>query len=477
MRLYILPLILFICISVAAQDTNKWTLQKCVAYAVANNLTVKQADIQRMYADIDLHQSEMTKLPTLGGSISGGYRFGLSENPSTGTLSSNNFFSSQAGIQTNYTIFNWFARKYNIESNKLNLQASKAGIEKAQNDISLSVANTFLQAMLGNETIRIAELQLGQSQEQLRTTNVLVNAGTLPELNSLQLQGQVATDSATLIQARSSYRQALIQLKALLNLPQDTAFDIILPPVESIPMESLADLEPRIVYSMAIANQPLQRINALRLQQAAAQVKAARGAMYPTFFAQGGLSTSYVNIAETPIFQDVTNIPTTNFVTVGGTQYFVTIPTTKIVTGTTKTAFGKQVNNNFGQSIGVGISFNIFNQHQARSQWNRSKVQVNQYQLQQQQDNASLQSDIYNAYELAIAALQKYNASVRQVEVNERALDLANKRNAAGLLNVLDLIITSNNLSRARIEMVRNRYDYIFKMKVLEFYKGNGIRL
>jgi outer membrane protein len=213
------------------------------------------------------------------------------------------------------------------------------------------------------------------------------------------------------------------------------------------------------------------------LQQAAAQVKAARGAMYPTFFAQGGLSTSYVNIAETPIFQDVTNIPTTNFVTVGGTQYFVTIPTTKIVTGTTKTAFGKQVNNNFGQSIGVGISFNIFNQHQARSQWNRSKVQVNQYQLQQQQDNASLQSDIYNAYELAIAALQKYNASVRQVEVNERALDLANKRNAAGLLNVLDLIITSNNLSRARIEMVRNRYDYIFKMKVLEFYKGNGIRL
>ena len=135
------------------------------------------------------------------------------------------------------------------------------------------------------------------------------------------------------------------------------------------------------------------------------------------------------------------------------------------------------LNNNFGKNIGVGLSFNIFNQYQARSQWNRSKVQVQQFRLQQQQDNATLQSDIFNAYELSVAALQKYNASVRQVEVSQQALDLANKRYELGILNVLDLIITQNNLQRARIEMVRNRYDYVFKMKVLEFYKGNGIRL
>jgi outer membrane protein len=102
---------------------------------------------------------------------------------------------------------------------------------------------------------------------------------------------------------------------------------------------------------------------------------------------------------------------------------------------------------------------------------------VQQYRIQQDIDNSSLQSDIYNAYELAVTALQKYNASILQVSVNERALDLANKRNTAGLLNVLDLITTTNNLLSARIQMVRNRYDYIFKMKVLEFYKGNGIRL
>lgn len=446
MRLYILPLALLLSIGLAAQDTaNKWTLRKAVDYAVKNNLTVKQADIQRMYADIDLTQSRMTKLPTLGGNIGAGYSFGLSNNPATGTLESANFFSTQAGVQTNYTLFNWFVRKYNIEASRLNEQAARAGIEKAQNDISLSVANSFLNAMLSDENVRIAELQLSQSFEQLKNTNALVNAGTVPELNSLQLQAQVSLDSATLIQARSNYRQAVIQLKALLNLPQDTAFAITIPPVDMIPVEPLADLEPKLVYNLAITNQPLQRINTLRLRQAANQLKAARGSMYPEFFAQGGLNTSYVNSN--------------------------TIPSAF------KIPFFRQFNNNFGQNIGVGLSFNIFNQYQARSQWNRAKVQVHQYEIQQLQDNATLQSDIYNAYELALTALQQYNTSVRQVAVNEQALDIANKRNAAGLLNIIDLIITSNNLSRSRFEMARNKYDYIFKMKVLEFYKGNGIKL
>lgn len=461
-----------------AQDTtNKWSLQKCVAYAVANNLTVKQADIQRMYAAIELHQSNMTHLPTLGGSVTGGFRYGLSENPTTGTLSATNFFSSQAGLQSNYTIFNWFARRYNIETNKLGLDAAKAGIDRAQNDISLSVANTFLQAMLSNENVNISRLQLNQTTAQLNNTVALYKAGTVPEFNVLQLQSQLSTDSANLIQANSNYQQSLIQLKALLNLPQDTAFQLMMPPVELIPVEPLSELEPGVVYNLAIANQPLQKINVLRLKQASTQVKAARAGMYPTVFAQGSLSTSYVNIAETPVYQDVLNFPTTNYVTVGGTQYFVTIPQTKVVTGTTRTSIGRQLNKNFGQSIGVGVSFNIFNQHQARSQWERAKVQVQQYAIQQQQDNASLQSNIYNAYQLAIAAMQKYYASVRNVETNERSYDLALKRNTAGLLTTIDLIITGNNLSRARFEMAYNRYDYIFKMKVLEFYKGNGIKL
>jgi outer membrane protein len=475
MRLYILPLTLLLSLATFAQDTaNKWSLRKAVDYAVQNNLTVKQADIQRMYSDIDLHQSEMSKYPTLTASLSGGYNFGLSNNPSTGTLESDNFFTAQGSLQSNYTIFNWFVRKYNIQADRLGLQAARAGIEKAQNDISLSVANTFLQAMLNNETIRISELALNQTLEQLKNTDALVKAGSVPELNSLQLQAQVALDSANLIQARSGYRQALIQLKALLHLPQDTTFDILIPPVELIPLESLADLEPGLVYNMAITNQPLQRINRIRLQQAGFQVKAARGAMYPSIGAQASLNSSYAN-KSFDIFGTGSGFDTSTLNTTTGTLQILSPK--RVKTGTTTIPFSNQVSNNFGQFIGVGITFNLFNQHQLRNQWNRAKVQVQQYELQQLQDNATLQSDIYNAYEMAIAALQKYNASVRQVQVNEQALFYANKRNEAGLINILDLITTQNNLYRSRTEMVRNRYDFVFKMKVLEFYKGNGIKL
>jgi outer membrane protein len=441
-----------------------------------NNLTVKQADIQRLYSAVDLHQSEMTKYPTLTASLSGGYNFGLSNNPATGTLESDNFFAAQGSVQSNYTIFNWFVRKYNIEADKLGLQAARAGIEKAQNDISLSVANTFLQAMLGNETVKIAEVQVQQTREQLTNTDRRVNAGSLPELNSLQLQGQLAIDSANLIQAQSSYRQALIQLKTLLHLPQDTAFEIIIPPVETIPVDPLAEVEPKYVYSLAIANQPLQKINQIRIEQGIKLVKAARGAMYPAIGAQASLNTSFA-AKQFDVFGPAPGFDTSvAFVNTGSGTFRVLSPKRQIV-GTTTLPFGDQLSNNFGQFIGVGITFNLFNQHQLRSQWNRAKIQVQQYQLQQDQDNAILQSDIFNAYELAIAALQKYNASARQVEVSERAAEMADKRYAIGMLSALDQITTRNNLFRARIEMSRNRYDYVFKMKVLEYYKGNGIRL
>jgi outer membrane protein len=479
MSRFVLPLVAILLVfSAIAQDTaNKWTLRKCVDYAVRNNISIRQAGTQTQLSQIDVHQNEMTKLPTLGASLSGGYNFGLSNNPATGTLESNNFFAAQAGVQTNYTIFNWNVRKNSIEASKLALKAAEAGIEKAQNDISLSVANSFLQAMLNNETVRIAEIQMNQSLAQLTNTNVLVRAGSVPELNSLQLQAQVANDSATLIQARSNYRQALIQLKALLNLPQDTTFEIVIPPVELIPVQSLADLNPGYVYNMAITNQPLQRANEFRLQQSKKQVFIARGSMYPSIGAQGSLSTAFTAYKYPITAPDFSVKPDTNkLVYINSPSNPLIITRTKQV-GTFRIPLGEQLKNNFGQFFGIGINFNIFNQHQARSQWERAKIIVRQNELQQQQDNLNLQSDIYNAYELAVTALQRYNASLRQVETTEKAMDFANKRYTLGLLNVLDLITTQNNLLRARVEMVRNRYDYVFKMKVLEFYKGLGIQL
>jgi outer membrane protein len=133
--------------------------------------------------------------------------------------------------------------------------------------------------------------------------------------------------------------------------------------------------------------------------------------------------------------------------------------------------------NNFGQSVGLSINFPIFNAWNTRTQWERTKIGTTQYMLQDEQERLTLKTNIYNAYQDAFSSLQKYNASSRNVLASQKALDFARKRYDIGLLGTLDYIITQNNLFRARIEEVSNRYDFVFKMKVLEFYKGEGIRL
>ena len=472
-------LLLIICLPFCAQaqtpPAGKFTIQQCVDYAVKNNITVKQADVQKALSEINKWEANGANIPTLGGTIGVGYNRGLSQNPSTGILQVNDFISGQIGVSSNYTLLTWGARKNNIAAASLDVEAANASLDKARNDISLAVANAFLQAMLNNENINIAKVQLDQSLAQLKNTDALVKAGSVPDLNSVQLQAQVARDSANYIQAQATYRQSVINIKALLTIPQTQPFDIVIPPVEAIHIENILELDPANVYATGQTNQPLQRINGLRIQQAQKTAASSRAAMFPQVYLQANLNTRYAGIDYPGGATLLPGFDTSfNFIDVGGTPYPVLSPRYNIKYA--KQPVLDQFNDNFGQYIGVGISFNIFNQRQFRSQYKRAKTQITQYTLQQQQDNITLESDIYNAYEQARAALEKYNASLRNVSASQKALDYSKKRYDVGLLGILDYIITQNNLLTAKIQAVSNQYDYVFKMKVLEFYKGQGLK-
>lgn len=472
---YRLLFVFIVFISATAYSQEKWSLQKCVDYAMAHNLTVRSAEYQLQLSKLTEAQSKKTLIPTLGGSVSAGYQHGLNENPATGTLESANFFSGGLGAQSNYTIFNWGARKNNIEANKLYAKADEVGIDRARNDIALFVANAFLQVMLRREQVRISEVQLQQSQAQLENTRKLVAAGSQPELNAIQIEAQVARDSSALLQSQALVQQGIINLKAYLNLDQSAPFDIEAPALESIPIDNITELQPEVVYAIAEKNQPLQQMLALRVEGAKKQVAAARGAMYPALNAYAGLNTRLVN-AKSPVLIDMPAQPTPAYVTVNGDKVPVYSPQ-RGVAGYEGVPFFNQLNRNFGQNIGLSINFPIFNQGTLRTQWNRTKVNVLQTQLQDEQEKVNLKTNIYNAYQDAFSALQKYNATLRNVEASQKALDFSKKRLDIGLLGTLDYIITQGNLFRARIEEVSNRYDFVFKMKVLEFYKGNGIKL
>lgn len=454
---------------------EKWDLRKCVEYALANNISIKQTDLQSKFSELTLQQSKAGQLPTLNFNGSIGYRFGRSENPTTGVLEDNNFLNSGMQMQSQVTIFNWFSQKNTIEANRLTWEADKEQTKKIQNDIALNVAVAYLQILLAREQSNISRVQVAQTQEQLGNTRKRVDAGALPELNAAELEAQLARDSSGLVTAESSVRQFILQLKALLNLDAAVDFDVETPSVDRIPVESLVDLQPDAVYAMATATFPQQKVNDLRLQAAIKSVEAAKGTMYPTISAFGGLGSSYVNL-KIPQFQPGPKGPTGATVTVGGTDYSVDAPTF-IIIGENAIPVGRQFRNNFGQSIGIGLNVPIFNGRAARTAWDRSKLNVKQMELTKQQGDMQLKQDIYTAYNDAMAALQKFNADKKSVATAQKSYDFAQKRYDLNLLSTFELVNSQNNLLTAKIQALYSQYDYLFKMKLLEFYKGQGLKL
>ncbi len=471
---------LLICLFAAttcfAQD--KWDLQQCVEYALKNNISVRQADVQARITALTYEQSKLSQFPTANIQNSGGYQFGRNIDPATNQFTTQEILFTNHSLNINLDLFNWFSKKNTLEANKLTAQAYIAGAEKARNDVALSVANAYLQILLNAEQVNICEVQVKQSTEQLNNVKKQVDAGALPELNLAELEGQLANDSSTLITANSNYALSVLQLKAILTVPADQAFAVAIPPVEQIPVESLAELEPAAVYALAQTNMPQQKINDLNLQAAHKNVAAAKGRMYPSLTLFGGLDSRYSNAQRLYASRFVSEFPQIGKVDVSGTTYPVvtTFPQMTAV-GFSKNTFFRQLNNNFSQSIGLGLNIPIFNGGSARINWKKAKLNVTNVELQKELDAQTLKNDIYQAHANAVAAMQKFNASRKGVETSQKAYDFARKRFDVGLLNTIDLIITQNNLFRAKINMVSAQYDYIFKMKLLEFYKGLGLKL
>ncbi|MFN8291267.1 MAG: TolC family protein [Chitinophagaceae bacterium] len=462
-------------LTAGAQTGDKWDIVRCVDYALKNNISVRQADLQSRFSELAYKQGKAGQLPTLNYSLSTGYRLGRSENPTTGVLQDQNFFNIGMQLQAGVTIFNWFSKKNTIESERLSWEADKQQIQKSRDDIALNVAVAYLQILLAKEQANIARVQVSQTIEQLNTTRKKVDAGVLPELNAAELESQLARDSSSLVSAEASVQQFYLQMKALLNMDAGAPFEIETPPVDRIPVEPLAEMQPEAVYAMAIAALPQQKVNLLRIQSAQKSVAAAKGAMYPTISGFGGLNTSYVNV-KVPQYTVGPFQPTGAIVQVSGTDYNVLSPS-YVKVGEKTVSIGRQFNNNFAQNIGIGISVPVFNGRSARTAWERSKLTVQQYELQKEQGDKQLKQDIYKAYNDATAAIQKYNADRKAVLTAEKAFDYAKKRYDLNLLSTYDLINSQNNVLRARIQSVYSQYDYVFKMKLLEFYKGQGLKL
>lgn len=436
-------------VSVKAQDT--WSLQRSVDYALANNIDIKLQDVQKRFAALTLKQSQLAQIPTLGLGLDGSYRSGRNIDPSNNTYITQNYFYVSGGLNAGATIFNWFSQQNLISSNKYQAQAQGRLLEKARNDVAFNIASAFLQILLNNEQVHISELQVKLTTSQLENTKKLVIAGSVPESNQADLESKLASDSVTLINAQNQVITATLQMKALLNLGFEVPYVPEIPEkIADIPLPRLDEVDPEMVYSAAMSTNPLLKADELLIKSREKTYASAKGQLYPKLTTSFNLSSNYSNSFK--------------FLPPGQTEP-KTIP------------LNDQISNNRFQVIGLSLNIPILNGWQARTNVQQARLNVTTQELTRDQDNQKLRQDIYTAHANAVAAIQKFSASSKGVIASQRAYDFATKRFDLGLMNTIDYITTQSNLFRAQIDKVSAQYDYIFKMKLLEFYRDQKITL
>jgi outer membrane protein len=247
---------------------QKWNLKNCIEYAMKNNYNVSQSEIQAKISALTYKQSKVSQIPNASVGTNTAFNSGSNQDPTTFSRVTENYWSAGMQLQSSAEIFNFFSKKNTIASNQWELMAAVANVNKIKNDIALSTANAYLQILLALQQENITAVQIQQTQSQLSTTNKMVDAGTLPQLNSTQLEAQLANDSSNYISAKGNTTQAILALKSLMNIDAALPFEIEAPSVDSIPLESIADLQPEYVYEQALKNQPQQLGDEFRLKAA-----------------------------------------------------------------------------------------------------------------------------------------------------------------------------------------------------------------
>jgi outer membrane protein len=465
------------------QQGSYWDLKRCVEFGMNNNISVRQAKIQADQSEINYQQSSLQRIPSLSYGLTHGFSFGRTLDRTTNVFTSRSAMFQQMSISSNVLLFNFNSLKNTEAANKFTMEADKAAVDKARNDIGLNIAQLYLRALLSYEQVEISRVVLEQTKAQYSNTRKLVDAGSLPELNAAELEATVARDSATVVQAISQAELDKLSLKALLNLPADQDFELVIPQVDKIPVDDLLSIYPEDVYQLALSSQPQIRLNDLRRAASEKSLLAAKGQMKPTISAFGQLASNFNQFLLKPSGVSINGENMTgSYIKQGTTQIPVYAPNVDVNFANRKfgefwNGYGQQLRDQFGQGVGISINVPIFNGAQAKSNVKRAILDVKRSDLNIERDKLQLKQDVYTAYYSASGAFQTFVAREKAMTTAQRSFDLANRRYELGVMQTIEWLTNQNNLTRAKIDKALAQYEYIFRMKVLEFYKGQGLRL
>ncbi|MDZ4845530.1 MAG: TolC family protein [Chitinophagales bacterium] len=457
-----------------AHAQEKWTLEQCLKHALENNLQIKQTRLNEEAARNQRTQAYADFLPSINGDLSYGVNFGRSIDPTTYEFVNQRIQTGSLSGTSGVTLFNGLNKINTLNQRKFDVLASQSTTEDVANTISLNITSSFLQILLNTEAQKTAEERLKLSSDQVEQTKKLVNAGVLPEGNLLDVLAQQATDTFTYIVSANGVELSKLSLAILLQLDDPAVFDVEIPAISMSAPAVLRENNAKSIYAIALGNQASVQSATYGVLSAKKSLSAMRGLYYPSLSFFYNLRTNHSSIARR-ITADVDqqNI-LIGYVDDGSFTPVRTIFTQPIYENA---PFLGQYSDNLYHSLGFSLSVPLFNGLQTRTAVKNMELQAvkAEYNLKAVQDQ--LKSDVYVAYADAKAAYQKFLAAQNSVSALERSFEYVTKKFNLGAANTLEYSTASNNLLAVQSELIQSKYDYIFKLKVLDFYLGNPITL
>lgn len=439
MKFKIVLITLLFSVAYSFAQTKKWTLQECVEYAVDNNLTIEQFELDLETVKIEKSDALGDFLPTLNAQSSVAAQTGLSFDPTTNQAVTTTILTATGGFSSNLTLFDGLRNVHRYNRAKMNAIANQYRLDDLKDDIRLNVANAYLQVLSNKESLRVFQAQYAVTKQDLIRTEELVDAGVVPRGDLLEVQATAANQEQQIVNSENSILISRINLAQLLQITDYENFDIADESFNIPPSEILTN-SPKTIYEKALTFRNDIKFSELNVDLAKKDLQISKGALLPTIGAFFNYNTRY-----------------------SGQQEFIN--------------FFDQLWINDGIAYGAQLNIPIFNGFGVKNNIKRSKINIDRANIQLAQEKLALETTVNQAYVDVKSFSKAYEASEKTVAARRLAYEYSKERFDVGLMNSFDFSQAQARVDDAEAQLIRTKYDYIFRLKVLEFYFGMPITL
>jgi outer membrane protein len=463
----LLSALLFIQVSEAQQA---WTLTQCIAHAREHNLSIRQADLNATLAEVARQNALESRLPSLSFSTNYGFRFGRTIDPTTNAFENAALSTNGFSINTGVLLYNGNNLQNTIRRARIDVNAAQQEVRQTQNQVALELATLYLNIVLAKENAQVAQNNVEFSKRQLAQVQSLVKNGARPVGDQYEAESQLLNDEQLLVNADNAVMLSKLSLALALQLENPYDFDVV--SYDPALDEKVLSISGQELYQQALKTQPQVNAARLRVESSRMGTRVARSAYYPSLTLFGNLNTNFSSLSQRVERLEPVISPATPVLLDGDLRFVQFFQQSPVFASN---PYLNQLEQNLGIGVGIQLTVPIYNQGTVRANVNRAQVQERITSIQEDQVRWQLRNEVERARADALASRKSKEAAEKNLVAAERSFQDSEKRYSNGTISLFEFNTVQNRLRNAQTQAVRAKYDYIFRIKVLEFYTSNQL--